>query len=239
MITEKVLAALIGVLERRYFQRRWIVQELYHSAGNSIFLLLGQHSTTVSELVASIDCFCGAVEGLKIIYGKRHPDGCRIIKYAGWNSSPNDVGRLVALNGVVINLIGLERSIQREIELAGPVFAPLPPVSVVLIHKIFEDGREGHWNEFVTSLHACSPMDCKDPRDRIYALHSLLEGYSTFEPDYSCTVDEAYLNAAGAIIKEGFLKTILNDACFQRTSEPQSSLRQPSWGLILVWHYPV
>jgi hypothetical protein len=138
----------------------------------------------------------------------------------------------IELNNTVIGLIRLER-----------IWRPPTQKSTILTYlakRISTGGRQERWLEYLFCPYNFAEMECEDPRDREYALHSLLEGYATFNPGYSLTEEKAYIRVAKAIIKEGFLATILNGACYQRQRYPdrfgsKTRPRLPSWVPDFSW----
>jgi hypothetical protein len=167
--------AVYNVLRRRYFWRRWVIQEIYSSASQPIFVLWGHHIMVSTVFVDFIEQLLHALTCLEQL------------GYIG--ALKTWLERAGAGEALFENLHDLHPSGNRAFDLLRVGSARSQILTSTSTASALENGP---WHEFLLILHGFSETDCKDPRDRIYALHSLLKAPASLQPDYGISIESLY-----------------------------------------------
>jgi hypothetical protein len=193
--------AVDNVLRRRYFKRRWIVQEIYHANPSCISVFWGGYDMTSVEMLHLGECLNRALHKLE--------------------SEVSDFA-LPQRGSFESHLLWLHDLFDKyvvDVE-AGALRGQ--------VRQILKS-THSDWQELSYRLHSCSDMDCADPRDRAYAFHSILEDPNTFPPNYNLRVEAVYSRLAAWLVERGALHQVLGDASFQHPCLRNSCSELPSW----------
>ncbi|KAK4445126.1 heterokaryon incompatibility protein [Podospora aff. communis PSN243] len=130
------------------------------------------------------------------------------------------------------DLLGLER-------LASTGDADATAWTVTSLHMIYQDlsllsereERGGEYPSFGRLLDIAISAECKDPRDKVYALAALMppDVANRLQPDYTLAVGNAYAIAARAFIE------VYDNMEPIREGNPWGSSKTPSWAADWCW----
>jgi uncharacterized protein YceK len=197
--------AVESVVQRRYFTRRWIIQELYFSNDRPVLALWGKHMMNASDI-------------RQALWYLKMPKSVlsSIPRLADSNHfTNNDRFRRDQLENIAPPHHGLFNLDRQEWTAPVEDVLDLPGSSVVdWLRQIptKSDAIDNMYSRFVEFLYHFSSTQCKDPLDRVYAFHSILGRISTFDIDYRSSVEEAYVRVAKAIVEAGYLIWVLDNA---------------------------
>jgi hypothetical protein len=193
---------LSAVLERRYFFRRWVVQERFHTTGKTILIQWGAFFLTEIQFHRAILAFRGILQHTLQHYQPSDPVSMRM----------DEIRRRESL---VLNALRV-----------------LDPVGCTEVggYSIGSFTVNG-WDRVLTCLSLYGGLSCRDERDKIYAFVSIASDTAGILPDYRLNIVEVCLQFATTLVANGLLIAVLDQAAWQngRPSKIRRHSDLPSW----------
>ncbi len=207
--------ALDNVFNRRYFCRRWIIQEILKSKPGNIIVRWGEHYLTYRRFINAAWFFHHGdrYEMYPLIH---HRCIAAPLRAVAWNAARG-------MNNNPLMGPGQGRD------------SHLPLLALEAVREDFDSGKlgdlRGH-NLAAYFLVKFTAALCSDPRDQIFAFSGLHP--SIMIPDYRIPASTVYTKLAGALVVDGRMEDVLVAAA--RQSLPGRRLRElkhdpplPSW----------
>jgi hypothetical protein len=167
-----------SLLSRRYFQRRWIVQEIILARAVTVYC--GDSWATWSRIFESRCHFDGVGDGEKLQFF----EGIPLIKDFEWTNPElekfRNVPYYLCFQWRVMRLNGLIKARRSRRRPVIPFFRNFQRRYGITEPKTLSN-----------LLNDYHDMDCSDPRDHVYALLALEQPKTSIRPDY--TIDVAQL----------------------------------------------
>jgi hypothetical protein len=199
----RLFRELEALFSRRYFFRLWVVQERYHSIGKPCTLRWGSYAKNISEthdILMNVG-LCQYVFKALLVELSREAEVAELWEDSAWpNPAFSTAGQLFDLSSTLRT---------RDDSDQDAVVA---------------------WATFFHVQFSFRASACSDPRDRLYALVSLLEGWVDIRPDYCLSVEDVYIDYAKVLIQNGWLGKVLIDSAVQvGRCSPAQRKDLPSW----------
>lgn len=196
----ETVQALATLCQKRYFQRRWIVQEVFHSRPEAITVRWGSFQMNSPSLVESVTKLTDLL----------HFDAqlLRPLRTRGWvSSSLNEMDEEVWMScKAATDILGMR---------------DLPP-------SLSSRTTTGSSHVILDWLRRYQDTSCSDTRDRLYAFVSVAE-QSSITPDYRLTAQSVYTGFAGSLIEPNGLGVVLGMAAWQHRKVAGRLRSLPSW----------
>jgi hypothetical protein len=190
--------ALKRFFSRRYFSRRWVLQE--RTFGRNGVVRWGSHYCDSAWLIYKL-------ENLSAMTDWYMPD---------YRVS----GKTKALRE---SMVGMSHGLESATRLLD-------------VKQTFEEiARDwtDHGRRILHCLQTYGHMGCSDPRDRLYALASLSEGFTKVIPGYSLPASDVYTAFAANLVRRGEVNYVITVAVAHRNSKEKIndyiSRELPSW----------
>jgi hypothetical protein len=106
------------------------------------------------------------------------------------------------------------------------IVRPTGPQSSARVESVAQRSEEHEWYDI---LHRCRHLNCKDPKDRIYAVLSLQGFASDLKPDYNLPVESVYIAVVKSMVRAGYLHQALASVNDRIVHEQRSRYNLPSW----------
>lgn len=211
---------LFAFLERRWFRRAWIVQEVTFSK----FALLNVGSVYFpwSKLVSATQSLRGSI-ALSTIWN----NGVRMSSRSTTSQTPMYLDTSVISSSQILEInpvaiIHVLANTRASHGLQDPLF------------QYFEFPKLVSPLEILTRFRA---SQCQNPRDRVYAFLSLWPGLNKLSVDYSRTVAQVFTDAAWAILKSSGNLSLLSHVTKQNgTRTPGLPSWVPDWSCGTSFH---
>ena len=201
---------LLEVLNKPWFSRLWIIQEVVLAKDASI--LCGDLIISLKKLFREL-----------VLYRQRMQEKARSIQTVSWHRALENFIAQVA--SIFIN-----EQDKRQKQLPAKVSSNNPHIASMRHGSSRHQGdTAAHVRAYAALLTQCRYQQASDPRDRMYGLLGLAhdEISSLLKPDYNEDVPAAYTRTTGAIITHGKSLYLLSQARKAAESDFLHSL--PSW----------
>ncbi|KAK5689699.1 hypothetical protein LTR97_012698 [Elasticomyces elasticus] len=222
-ITVIMVKALHDVFSRPWFTRLWVVQEV--TLAKRAEFLIGSSVLPFRQIAAA---------SKKIVFMR--PGWLdRVERFAHLVYQLGDKGLfLLPLLEQVSGIVSLrqkeqklsERYMATELAVRAHVATNHPPLInfKLPLQSPFKISPPDH--VALMTLSSCEHQDCTDPRDRIYALLTVISLRPHVQVDYTKTVEEVYVDAATALLKNN---ANLSDVLHYASQFPATADGMPSW----------
>jgi hypothetical protein len=200
------IAALAPLCARRYFRRRWILQEIYNSSK-----IYNRNFTSVTVRWGPF-----SMDSVLFTMSFRRLENL-VNNYC--SSRKNQSAKHVRLSlskahQHAFDICNAAVSTFRMQQAYGVAPSVWKPKSIRMLHwmRVYRDS------------------ECSDDRDRIFALLNMGKMVSSLVPDYHLAADQVYIDFACYIIEQGGLRVVLELAASQHSiSGCNRSAGLPSW----------
>jgi hypothetical protein len=214
--------AVSNLVSRRYFSRRWVLQERFHSFRQPTFVCWNRYGFEIQDFVEAVEHYgetlnwdlIGELQGLKP------------------TDSSNQAKASTASSGVANSRYTLKAAWSKahrilQLEQTDPRRELEPGITI-------EISISTPWKRLMRALDAYHDLSCSDERDRLYALLSLSGRALTVGPDYQLDTDTMCVRFAEGVLMTGLLPQLLVLAACQRSEEVfkahgSVSAGLPSW----------
>ncbi|KAK5721127.1 hypothetical protein LTR15_007091 [Elasticomyces elasticus] len=233
-ITAIMMLALYDVLSRPWFTRLWVVQELTLAKraefmiGLSVvpFRLIAAaslriQSPGVTDLLERVELFVHLLLEINSAIGLIPLVGHASTLFSLQHKVQTFIEEFVQLEAKqqqlcmqVSTAAGHERLGDSSLPLQSPSKIPTPVFMALAV------------------LSSCGRQDCTNPRDRVYALLSIIPLRTHIQVDYTKTVEEVYVDTATALLQN---KEMLSDILHYASLYPATADGIPSW--VPDWRY--
>ena len=201
-LLSNTVQAMAALCQRRYFHRRWIVQEVFHSRPEAAMIRWGPFSTDTLTFVKSVK------ELIDLLHYQEQP--LRYLRARGWVAPGLDKIKesVWASCKNAIDVIGMKD------------FPPLRSFRPTL----------GGGRIILDWLRRYQDTSCSDERDRLYAFVSIGE-QPLITVNYRLSAEDVYTDFTGRVVEQGGLGIVLELASWQHRNVQQRSKTVPSWAL--------